>query len=266
MQIICNAERAFFSDNLPCNFVWDPQILSKLSEHIKGYYNSIEKERAIKKEEITTISFNEAQLDKFPSLLLYEKNEMVNMMTSRFAEWGRRAKENAKMKPSVTRNVEDELAMYYMDYEGEDEKSVQEDLRNIEGSNVSLVGGISKSRSPQNSQSSLKADKSDVGTCQICFKIEVICQCGASRSKGSFEEGKNSTEKIRITFVEEVVNKESNYEAIEALERVCYQYTKQPPSLKEIQESQMLRCTEATHQQYIFYMRELVINIGRFLT
>ena len=58
---------------------------------------------------------------------------MVTMMTSRFAEWNRRAKENKRMKNLIMRDIEEDL-QNYMDEEEEDIIDVKEDLKNIETS------------------------------------------------------------------------------------------------------------------------------------
>ena len=144
-HLICGAEKAAITENLTCNFVWDPAVRGKLFMHIKDYYDSIEKEDGANKEDIKIATYNETQLTNFPSLIQYEKNEMVAMMSSRFAEWGRRTKENMKLKPFIRRAMEDELT-HYLDKEPDEDYDVREDLRNIEGSILTSVAGANKGK------------------------------------------------------------------------------------------------------------------------
>lgn len=58
---------------------------------------------------------------------------MVTMMTSRFAEWNRRAKENKRMKNLIMRDIEEDL-QNYMENEEEELIDSKEDVKNIEGS------------------------------------------------------------------------------------------------------------------------------------
>ena len=53
-----------------------------------------------------------------------------------------------------------------------------------------------------------------------------------------------------MILLEEIKTKEDSRGVSEEFEKISYQYRKQPPSLKEIQESQASRCVEITHQQY----------------
>ena len=190
MKLICGAKKSMFPDILPCNFIWDEANLEKLTSHLKDYYTSIEKEDGTGKEQITNVNFNEQQLANFPSLLQYEKNEMISMMSSRFAEWGRRGKENMKNKPGVYKSVEDELAMYYQNYEGEEEYDVREDLKNIEGSTVKVIGGIARTTAPKKPVKLNKtATVPNIGFCDKCFRDVLTCECNKKLAIVEEEEG-----------------------------------------------------------------------------
>ncbi len=77
--------------------------------HVKNFYESLEKANQSKPEEVKEVRFSEYNIKSFPTLIQQEKNAMVTMMTSRFAEWNRRAKENRRLKPFIMKDMEDEL-------------------------------------------------------------------------------------------------------------------------------------------------------------
>jgi hypothetical protein len=62
---------------------------------------------------------------------------MTTMMTSRFAEWNRRAKENKRLKPLIMRDMQEDL-QEYMDEDYDDPTYDKEDLRNIENSTTTF--------------------------------------------------------------------------------------------------------------------------------
>ncbi len=83
-----------------------------------------------------------------------------------------------KNKPGVYKTVEDELAMYYQNYEGEEEYDVREDLKNIEGSTVKVIGGIARTNAPKKPVKLNKtATVPNIGFCDKCFRDVLTCEC-----------------------------------------------------------------------------------------
>ena len=187
IKFICGSQDTTFKDHLPCNYVWDQEIQAKLTSHILNFYESLNSEKKAFKR-IENVTYDDDNLIKFPSLLLYEKNEMVIMMSSRFAEWGKRAKENQKKKPFIVQSVEDELAMY-LENDLDREEDVGEDLRNIEGSINSFLSGANKPKATNKPTKISEKVMLNIQFCEKCCKDVEHCSCASMISTENSSEG-----------------------------------------------------------------------------
>lgn len=169
---------------------------------------------------------------------------MVTMMTSRFAEWNRRAKENRKAKPFIMKDMEDELQAY-MDEEDE-ELYGKEEARNIESS-VAGPPKPQKITGPKKIKLTKNYTIPDIDFCKRCMKDVFTCNCQIE-----LESQKKIEEQLKSQGID--MSQKKNQDILIEPQKKLYRYQKKPPSIKDILESQANRCVDMNHQQYKYLL------------
>jgi len=165
---------------------------------------------------------------------------MVTMMTSRFAEWNRRAKENKRLKPLIMRDMADELDAYM---EEEDDEFLKEEVKNIESSTTNIKGPKQQQQiGPKKIKLTKNYTVPDIAFCAKCLRDVYSCTC-----ERQTQQQKEIEEKLKSQEMLSLIEKRSL--TPEEMGKKEYTYIKKPPSLKEILDSQKSRAIEHIPQQ-----------------
>lgn len=79
LKLFMGSQDVKYEEILPCNAIWDLSLRQKLINHVKNFYESMEKanlnyeKQDDKKTEKQKMFYNEAQITNFPALIQHEK-------------------------------------------------------------------------------------------------------------------------------------------------------------------------------------------------